>query len=255
MTPPALARMSGTLFLLVTAVLAAPWARRVRASDLLLAGAGVVLMLYAVRDIPIFAVLVLPLWSDGVHGFFNELATARRLRPVRRRPAPAWFVAAVLIIVSLAAGARMVDQLHSPKNELMGSAYPVAVGRVICDGPPARVFAPYGSSGWLLYRIDHRVAAGRHCAPDRVFIFGEVVLMGRQILSQYLTAVSGGAGSLAVLRQHRVNLVWQPRGAPLSTLLLRTRGWRCVFATSSNMLLATTASAPAWHSSRAGCPG
>lgn len=244
-----------TLFLLVTAVLAAPWARRVRASDLLLAGAGVVLMLYAVRDIPIFAVLVLPLWSDGVHGFFNELATARRLRPVRRRPAPAWFVAAVLIIVSLAAGARMVDQLHSPKNELMGSAYPVAVGRVICDGPPARVFAPYGSSGWLLYRIDHRVAAGRHCAPDRVFIFGEVVLMGRQILSQYLTAVSGGAGSLAVLREHRVNLVWQPRGAPLSTLLLRTRGWRCVFATSSNMLLATTASAPAWHSSRAGCPG
>ena len=243
-----------TLFLLLTTLLTARWAGRTRLSDLLLAAAGTVLMLYAVRDIPIFAVLVLPLWADGVQGFLSHLGQARRFAPVRRRPAPAWFVASVLLIVALAAGARMLDQLHSPENDLTGSAYPVAVGRVICQGPTARVFAPYGSSGWLLYRIDHRTPLGRSCAPDRVFIFGEVVLMGRQVMSDYLTAVSGGAGSLAVLREHGVNLVWQPRGAPLTTLLLRTPGWRCVFATSSNVLMATGATAPAWHSSRADCP-
>ena len=243
-----------TLFLLLTTLLAARWATHTRLSDILLAAAGLVLMLYAVRDIPIFAVLVLPMWADGVQGFLSHLGAARGLKPIQRRGAPAWFVTAVLVIVALAAGARMLDQLHSPENSLTGSAYPVAVGRVICDGPAARVFAPYGSSGWLLFRIDHRVAAGSSCAPDRVFIFGEVVLMGRQIMSDYLTAVSGGAGSLAVLRAHRVNLVWQPRGAPLTTLLLRTRGWSCVFATSSNVLMATSSTAPQWHSSRADCP-
>jgi hypothetical protein len=243
-----------TLFLLLTTLLTARWAGRTRLSDLLLAAAGVVLMLYAVRDIPIFAVLVLPLWADGVQGFSTHLGRSRGVKRARRRPAPAWFVASVLVMVALAAGARMLDQLHSPENELISSAYPVAVGQAICQGPAARVLAPYGSSGWLLYRIDHRVAVGRSCAPDRVFIFGEVVLMGRTVLSDYLTAVAGGGGSLAVLRRYRVSLVWQPRGAPLTTLLLRTHGWRCVFATSSNVLMATSATAPDWHSSRADCP-
>ncbi len=243
------------LVLLLTTLLTIRWARHTRLSDLLLAAAGLVLMLYAVRDLPIFALLTLPLWADGVQGFATHLREARGFpRPRRRRPAPVWFVGAVLVLVVLATGARMLDQLHSPENSLTGSAYPVQVGRVICEGPPARVFAPYGSSGWLLYRIDHRVPLGRSCAPDTVFIFGEVVLIGRQVMSEYLTAVGGGQGSLAVLREHHVTLVWQPRAAPLTVLLLSTPGWRCVFATSSNVLLAPAAAASSWHASRADCP-
>lgn len=242
------------LVLLITMILTIRWATGTRLSDLLLAGAGVVLMLYAVRDIPIFAILCLPVWADGIQGFAQQVGRARGLGRRRVRPAPVWFVALVLLMVVVAAGARVADQLASPENDLLGTAYPVQVGRVICDGPSARVFAPYGSSGWLLYRIDRSQPAGRDCAPDRVFIFGEVVLMGRQVMSAYLQAVDGGSASLATLRHYDVTLVWQPRGAPLAALLQRTPGWSCVFATSENVLYAPRGSAAAWHSSRKSCP-
>ncbi len=242
------------LVLLLTTLLAARWARQTKLSDLLLGAAGLVLMLYAVRDIPIFAVLTLPLWADGVQGLADYLREARGARRSRRvRPAPKWFVAVVLVVVALAAGARVADQLSSPENSLQSSAYPVQVGRVICDGPTARVFAPYASAGWLLYRIDKRVQVGRHCAPDRVFIFGEVVLMGRTVLANYLAAETAGAGSLKILRNYGVTLVWQPRNSPLANLLRQSRGWSCVFATPSNELFAPDATARLWGAKRSGC--
>ncbi|HUY54845.1 MAG TPA: hypothetical protein VMV23_06775 [Candidatus Nanopelagicaceae bacterium] len=243
------------LFLLLTTILTVRWAARTRVSDLLLAGAGTVLLLYAVRDIPVFALLVLPLWADGVQGFFAYVKQVRHL-PSRRsvRPAPRWFVALVLVLVVLAAGARMVDQLASPENQLQGSAYPVQVGRVICQGPKARVFAPYGSSGWLLYRIDRNQPAGRSCAPDRVFIFGEVVLMGPQVMTDYLRISAGYPGSLRLLGRYGVTLVWQGRRAPLTELLQKASGWRCVFATSSNVLFAPAQTAAQWHAPRQECP-
>ncbi len=242
------------LFLLLSLVVATRWATRTRISDLFLAVAGILLLLYAVRDIPIFAVLSLPLWVDGIEGLVVQLRTARGASPRRRHPAPLWFTGLVLLLVALTSAARMAAQLASPENQIQGSAYPVAVGRVICAGPAARVFAPYGRSGWLLYRIDHAEPLGRNCAPDRVFIFGEAVLMGHKILQEYLQIVAGGGGSLSLLRSYRVNLVWQARGSPLAVLLNRTPGWTCVFGTSSNLLYASGSSARGWHASRAGCP-
>ncbi|MHB8554156.1 MAG: hypothetical protein ACYDCB_00605 [Candidatus Dormibacteria bacterium] len=243
------------LVLLLSTVLTVRWATRTSLSDLLLGVAGTVLLLYAVRDIPIFSVLVLPLWADGVQGFLAHLKQVRQgrlSRPVQ--PAPLWFVAVVLGLVVVAAGARVSAQLASPENHLQSAAYPVQVGRVICAGPPARVFTPYGSSGWLLYRLDHRTPAGSGCAADRVFIFGEVVLMGPQVMADYLRISAGYPGSLTLLRRYGVNLVWQARGTSLTDLLQKASGWRCVFATSSNVLFAPTDSAAQWHASRSACP-
>jgi hypothetical protein len=243
------------LFLLVTTLLCAKWATRTRIADVLLAVAGLLLLLYAVRDIPIFAILVLPMWADGVQGFFAYVRDVKGWKPRRSvRPPPIWFVAMVLILVVLTAGARIADQLSRPENQLQGSAYPVQVGRVICDGPTSRVFAPYPLSGWLLYRIDHREPLGADCAPDRLFIFGEVDLMGSRVLTEYLDVANGASGSIGILRRNGVNLVWQPRGAPLVPLLERNGGWKCVFATSSNLLFAPSGSVSKWHAATGLCP-
>lgn len=242
------------LFLLLSLLVAARFAARTRVSDLLLAVAGVVLLLYAVRNIPIFAILTLPLWVDGVDAIAGQIASALPSRPRRRRPAPLWFTVFVLLLVALATGGRMAAQLSSPENTLQSSAYPVRVGKVICAGPESRVLAPYGRSGWLLYRIDRAVPVGSACAPDRLFIFGEAVLMGHRILGDYLRIVAGGSQSLRLLRSYRVNLVWQPRGSSLAELLQRTPGWTCVYGTSSNLLYAPRAAAPRWRAPRAGCP-
>lgn len=243
------------LLLLLSTLLVARWARHTRPSDMLLAAAGTVLLLYAVRDIPLFAIMVLPLWSDGLQGLVDHLQTARKMAPRhQRRPAPRWFVGAVLVIVVLASAVRISAQLNSPDDHLEGASYPVQVGRVICDDPTARVFTPYGSSGWLLYRIDHRDPAGRDCAPDRVFIFGEVDLMGPKVLTQFLTASSAAPGTMSILRRYQVSLVWQGRSEPLTLLLQKEPGWTCVFANKHSVLYASPGHAAGWHASRADCP-
>ncbi|MGC2191867.1 MAG: hypothetical protein WA751_06005 [Candidatus Dormiibacterota bacterium] len=243
------------LVLLLSTVLVARWAKHTRPADLLMAAAGTVLLLYAVRDIPLFAIMVLPLWSDGLQGLVDHVRTARKMAPPRRRrPAPRWFVAAVLLLVVVASAVRVSAQLNNPDDHLEGSSYPVQVGRVICDGPTARVFTPYGSSGWLLYRLDPRDPAGRDCAPDRLFIFGEVDLMGSKVLTQYLTVVSASSGTMAILRHYRVSLVWQGRTAPLTQLLQRQSGWTCVYANKQNVLYASPGHASGWSASRAECP-
>jgi hypothetical protein len=163
-------------------------------------------------------------------------------------------VGAVLLLVMIASAVRISAQLSSPDNSLEGSVYPVQVGRIICDGPTARVFAPYGSSGWLLYRLDHRDPAGRDCAPDRLFIFGEVDLMGPKVLTQYLTLVSAGTGTMSILRRYQVSLVWQGTTAPLTRLLETQAGWTCVYGNRHNVLYASPGHAGGWHTSRAGCP-
>jgi len=243
------------LALLLSTLVAARWAKHTRPADLLLAGAGTVLLLYAVRDIPLFALLVLPLWTDGVQGLVDHVRSVRKMtaRP-RRRPAPRWFVGAVLLLVVLASAVRISGQLGSPDNHLQSSVYPVQVGRIICDGPTARVLVPYGISGWLLYRLDHRDPAGKDCAPDRLFIFGEVDLMGPKVLTQYLTVTSAAAGTMSILRHYQVDLVWQGRSAPLTRLLQTQRGWTCVFANRHTVLYASPGHAGGWDMSRADCP-
>ncbi len=243
------------LALLLSTILVARWARHTRPADLLLALAGTALLLYAVRNIPIFAILVLPLWTDGLQGLADHVRTARRMAPRhRRRPAPRWFVGAVLLIVVLTSAVRISAQLSSADNYLEGSVYPVQVGKVICEGPPARVFAPYGSSGWLLYRLDHRDPAGRDCAPDQLFIFGEVDLMGPKVLKQYLRAVSAAPGTMAILSHYQVSLVWQGRADPLTRLLQNQPGWMCVFANKESVLYASPGHSGGWHAPRSDCP-
>ncbi|HUY60552.1 MAG TPA: hypothetical protein VMW49_01635, partial [Candidatus Dormibacteraeota bacterium] len=179
------------LVLVVTALLVAPQARRTSLTDLLLAGAGLVLALYAVRNLVIFGIVVLPLWVDGAGAWWALLGPARLPAPVAPGRRPVGLVVAALVVLAVVAGLRIGAMAASPQNRPLSAAYPVAVGRVLCHGPAARVFAPYGASGWLLYRIDRRAPIGRGCAPDRVFIFGEVDLIGPRIFQQYLMAAAG----------------------------------------------------------------
>ncbi len=242
------------LALVVTTLLVTPLARRTSLTDLLLAGAGLVLALYAVRNLVIFGIFQLPLWVDGAEGWWALLAPVRRPGPAPAGRRPVALVVTALAALVVVAGLRIGAMAASPENRPLSAAYPVAVGRVLCQGPAARVFAPYGASGWLLYRIDPRAPIGRGCAPDRVFIFGEVDLIGPVVFHQYLVAAAGLPAATRILRQYGVTAVWQPRQGPLTALLRRDPNWTCVFANRGNVVFAWHAAASRWRASRAACP-
>lgn len=242
--------MLPALVFLISTLVFARWAKATRLTDILLAGAGAVLMLYAVRDIPIFALLALPLWADGLEGFWTAMAGRR----TRATVSPMWFVATVMVVIVIAGTIRIGQQLGSPDNQMQSSAYATQVGRVICQGPASRIFAPYGSSGWLIYRIDHLEPKGVGCSASSVFIFGEVVLMGRQVFADYLAIAAGGSDASTILRQYRVTLVWQAVGSPLAVQLQSNSAWTCVYAGAGNILYAPDSQAKNWHASRSQCP-
>ncbi|HUY96083.1 MAG TPA: hypothetical protein VMW47_00375 [Verrucomicrobiae bacterium] len=250
------------LVLIVTTLLVAARAQRTALTDWLLAGAGLTLALYAVRNVPLFGLLVLPLWADGAAGWAAVLRPPRIRAPApaaaRTRRARGAAAVAVLALVALVTAARMVVAVRSPENAPTGSAYPNQIARLLCHGPRARVLAPYGASGWLLYRLDPHQSGGRGCTPDRLFVFGEVNVMGPEALRAYLTAVAGGPRALRVLARTRTTVVWQPSGAPLAWELAGDRGWRCILADPAGLVYASAATAGRWHTparARAGCPG
>lgn len=252
------------LVLLVTTLLVASRAGRTHLADWLLAGAGLVLALYAVRNIPLFGLLALPLWVDGAGAWVAAWRGDRRVRAAAPgrveggRRARAATAAVALAAVALVTAVRVTAVVRSPENDPGSSAYPEAVARLLCAGPPARVLAPYGSSGWLLYQLDPRQPRGRGCRPDRVFIFGEVNVVGPRVLAGYLTAVAGGPGVPRLLARTRTTLVWQPRGSPLAWRLAADPGWTCIFADRRDVVFASRSTVAGWHtpaSARAACPG
>ncbi len=254
------------LILIVTALLVAGAARRTALHDWLLAGAGLVLALDAVRNIPLFGLLVVPLWVDGAAAL---LGTVRRragsrttapgapTRPAAARRARAAIAGVVVVACAAVSAARIVEAWRSPQNSPTSSVYAEPVARLLCHGPTANVFTPYGAAGWLLFQLDHRQPAGRTCATDRVFIFGEVNVMGARNLARYLVVASGGPGAARILAATHSTVVWQGRTSPLVARLARDRRWRCIFADHRDVVFAAAATAGRWPtdgSQRAACP-
>lgn len=148
-----------------------------------------------------------------------HLRAHRESRGASRRRRPG---SSVLLLLVRWGSRISPPNLESGDNSVQGSPYAVAEGNAVCHGPVAGVFAPYGSSGWLIYRLDHREPLGRDCANSRAFIFGEVVLIGPRVFGAYLKVAAGTADALDTLHRYRASLVWQTRQTAPAQLLCQS---------------------------------
>jgi hypothetical protein len=233
--------------LIVLLVVCGSRARRVPLSDVLLAAAGVILTLYAVRNLSLLVVLTAPLLADGLDAWASELRLLRRGAASLAMP----FCVLALAVATAVSGVVSAQKLTDPLNTPRSGAYPVAVADAVCATPSSNVLEPYGSAGWLLFEMLR--GAPRPCAYHPLFIWGDANTVGPRIFQEYLDAVAARPDALAILDAEHVQTVWQAEGDALPSLLQRTTGWTCVYGAAGQVIYTRSGLAEAWHADRSGC--
>jgi hypothetical protein len=217
-------------------------------SDVLLAAAGVILTLYAVRNLSLLVVLTAPLLADGLDAWASELGLLRRGAASLAIP----FCVLALAVATAVSGVVIAQKLTDPLNTPRSGAYPVALADAMCATPSSNVLQPYGSAGWLLFEMVR--GAPRPCAYHPLFIWGDANTIGPRIFQEYLDAVAARPDALAILDAEHVQTVWQAEGDALPSLLQRTTGWTCVYGAAGQVIYTRSGLAEAWHADRSGCP-
>ncbi len=188
--------------------------------------------LYAIRNIPLFAILTAPVLVAQLEALPSPLerpgmTIARIGAWLRKRGATAAAgdarrhpgVAAALVVVAL--GCIAASQWRAGQVPL-GAAFdptqmPVAAADYARANPPVgNMFNSFRWGGYLLHRL---------WPQQRVFIDGQTDFFGDEIVHQYLTVVTLGDGWEEVLDRYRVGWVIFETDSALVRKLKSTSGW------------------------------
>jgi hypothetical protein len=198
---------------------------RPSAFDLLLALAGLALVLQSVRNVAVFVAMATPVLAAAWSDVWRRHAAPRL--PVREPAARGrWgpvLGAAVLLAVPALLGPRLVAELGR-QPALTAQAVPVGAADWLAahPGTGTRVFNEYAWGGYLADRL--------YPDPDRrVYVLTEGVLMGDALLRRYDRVATLQPGWRDVLDQDRVDYVVFDRGSRLDAALAADPGWRLAY--------------------------
>ncbi len=235
--PTASTRAFALLALVAVLALAAGF-RRARLSDLLLAGAFLGLALLARRNIPLFALVALPVVTPAADSALGDLAArltrrhAAAGRIARRLAAPA-----LLLLVAGAALVLLAQVWGNRFYERDGTQRYFGTGE-------APGFYPVGAAGFIRERrlpgeAIHGMTIGGYLAwrwfPERrVFIDGRLEVHDPALYAHYLRLQQDPRAFEETARRYGADLVvWSLRDSPEAAPLLRylggDHGWRPVF--------------------------
>lgn len=190
------------------------------------------LALYAVRNVPVFALVVAPIMVEHGSRWWRErgpTAGATVWERIHRRWQAAeqaghgagWAVATVVVFVCLAgAGPDLV------RNRLatfpMPDRYPVAAVEFLRTNPGAvqgRMFNAYGWGGYLIWALPEHA----------VFVDGRNDFYGADLLNDYRVLDRAQPGWEQVLARHQVQWTILPRDHPLNALFELAPDWNEVY--------------------------
>jgi hypothetical protein len=183
------------------------------------AGIFALLGLSAVRHLPLYAVVVLPLIGARLQA---ELPVLRRSMASWRRSAlvvVAWWVA-----LAAAGGLSTATKPDPPQlgREPSSAGYPAGALAFVRELPPGlRLFNAYGWGGYLIY----------HLAPrQRVFIDGRTDLYAGRVIGEYGMVWELAPGWQQVLEAEDIQAALVPRDSKLAAALRLDPGWRSMYA-------------------------
>ncbi len=194
--------------------------RRIDVTDLLLVSACMVLALDALRHIPLFAVITVPvIVRHGSAAVERGRRACLRLAPAAGgvvKPVVLW---AVLTTCTVAAFTYVAPFLSPAVNvERIARTLPLgAVQYIRSTRPPGRMFNSYRWGGYLAWALQ---------PVYRVYVDGRTDLYGGQFLETYVHIWTGAPEWRTIFRQEGIRVVVIARDAPLAFQLRNEPGWR-----------------------------
>jgi hypothetical protein len=180
----------------------------------------------AVRHIPIFVLIAIPVLAAALPAASTSLATSRH-------PSDSWRFRPIfnLSVIVLMAGFAIVKWVTLAHNQQAREAehFPrSAVAFLEASVQPRKLFAYYDWGGYAIWKL----------YPEyRVFVDGRADLYGDDLLRQFETAVLLRSGWRDILDRWDVDSVLLPSSTPLAQALMLDPNWRTAFADSKAVVI------------------
>ncbi len=214
--------------------------KRIQTAQVLPAAAWLVMGLYSIRNVPLFAIVAAPMlaglvgdWLSVKHPKLetptrlyrldqNLLTTDLRLRGV------IWpIVAIVILFAGLQSGAKLDFQQHGNQFDL--EVFPVRATDWLVENPQqGNMFNYFTWGGYLLYRL---------WPEQKVFIDGQTDFYGEQLTRQYEQLLTLAPGWQTVLSQYNIEWVILPPHEILIDVLHDQLNWNVVYQDTTAVVL------------------
>jgi len=203
--------------MLVTLILSRSKAKRPMAESLLLAGwLGV--GLYGWRNVPLFAIIAIPLLGEHLKG--KETKADKELAALEHLPKSLWpALSAVVFAVLLMSGLRL-DAAHQGYAFNTGEFPVQAVNWLEKNPQPGKMFNYFPWGGYLIYRL---------WPQQQIFLDGQMIYV-ESLVRDYETALNGNEEWVAVFQKYHVDWLLVPDEAPIARVLKRESGWELLYA-------------------------
>ncbi|MCL4393227.1 MAG: hypothetical protein M1482_00115 [Chloroflexi bacterium] len=195
--------------------------RPIKWTPILLLASWTGFALYAVRNIPIYAIVAAFILAPEAQpmaqvllGKFRFLARMEELD--RLAWGWMWAAAAVLVLVLVEAAGGRLD-VRNLGNAFDPHVFPVAAVDRLQESPPAgNMFNEFTWGGYLIYRL---------WPAERVFIDGQTDLYGDALTREYVDILSGPPDWEQLLDRYNIGWVILPPTRPLSLRLNQSPDW------------------------------
>ncbi len=205
--------------------------KKMNASHILLISGWTALALYSARNIPLYAVIVVPILvtvgADYLQG--NKLkgasekfiALQSRLTDIEKSLKSGLWSGIVVMVVGLLLMRGFTLDFQNKGNQFLDDVFPVkAVDWVEKNQLPGEGFNYFPWGGYLLYRI----------WPDKlVFIDGQTDFYGEELTRQYEQVITLSEGWEDVFKEYQINWVLMPAQSELIQHLQKLGDWHTVY--------------------------
>jgi hypothetical protein len=215
------------LLMFATFVVLALSPKRARPGELLLLCVAAYAALRAWRNIPLFALVAVPVLAEHTWHLLTSRAWGRWLTMPEKREtgtkAASQLALNVLLLICVPIGlcvanvAKVIDK----QAVIEGEKYPAAAVEFLRAHPESgAIYNEYGWGGYLIWKL----------YPQRtVYIDGRADVYGDAFMEETLAAMSGERDWRAPLEHYGVRTVFIKPDAPLASLLRQDATWRSVY--------------------------
>ncbi len=184
----------------------------------------------AVRHIPIFVLLAMPVIASALPARASFSLSPRALSPSRpgsARLRPLFSAVVIILIAAMAIVKWFTLARHQEAS--VDQAFPDrAVDFLRSANYPSNIFVYYDWGGYAIWKLYPRY---------RVFADGRADLYGDDILHQFQTALDLGNGWLDVLNNWKIHIVFVPPSCALAQALLLDPDWQVAFSDAQAVIL------------------